>query len=461
MATIKALNSKLYSLALSSGFDKLNQQANISAASIQALNSSSLGKELNENLSGVLGLTTNVDATRGVCLLTENLTGLQALVVNDISSSKSNLDAITGSAVNNGFNSFIFAASTAEGIKSAVKVAAPTVSDDQVTTILTNTTPAQYSNQVADIAVKDFGNFSLDLSSASSAYNSAFGNILGSLTGNVLQDILLQTDATPINLIENLGVSTAVAAEVLTLLQNNKSADAVQLVVSETGRPVAQVETALAAVPTSVSAQIDKRVVGDSSTGVYDTASKNNEWNGSSTPRSFFDVIATQEQLLIEMIRCSREVTEVVFFGHEMSEDQVLTAGDIHDTYNAEGNDGIPFHFVILPNGNVQRGRPLSKAGTYSTTHSNYSIGVVIPHERGNPATIKQGQSAKMLLEAFYTVWPGGQTFDAYIDIEDASDVPVGINIEAIRSSFRKTNHGQTTRSFSTKQLISAAQGDV
>ena len=461
MASLNAINSKLKSLVISSGFDKLSQQTDIAASAIQALNSSSLGALLGENISGIQSLTTNLDPRRGAGLLTENLTGLQDLVVNDVSSSKSNLDAITGSSINNGFTDLVFAATTAEGIKSAIGAIAPGASTAQLTTILSNVIPSKFAGQVADITVKDFGSFSVDLSSASSVFSSAFSNVVGGLTGNILQDILLETDATPISIITNLGILRSDAGEVLNLLQGKKFDEAVLFVASKTKLAGTFIETILATVPTNLSAQLESTGIAPSSTGVYDVLSKSNEWNGSSTPDTFFDVIATQEHLLIEMIKSSREITEVVFYGHEMSEDQVLTASDIHDAYNDAGDDGIPFHYVILPNGNLQRGRPLSKLGAYSATHANYSIGVVVPHETGNPATVKQGQTATQFIEAFYAVWPGGQCFDAWADMDDESSVPVGINIGNIVASFRKINHGQSNRSFSTRQLISATQGNL
>jgi hypothetical protein len=461
MATINSINAKLGNLDFSSGFDKLNQQANVSAANVQALNSSSLGTLLGENLSGVLSLTTNLDPKRGVGLLTENLTGLKDLVVNDVSSSKSDLDAMTGSSVNNGFNRLIVAATTAEGVKSAISKAAPTATDQQKQTIITNIVPLKFSNQVADITVKDFNQFSTEFTTASSAYTSAFSNIVKSATGNVLQDVILQTDATPLNLIENIGVSTPVAASVLVLLQSNNSPEAVKIVVAETGKPAEVVEAALAAIPVGISDQIEKRSVGKSSTAVYDVSSKNNEWNGSSTPPEYFDIIATLEQLKIEMIKCPREITEIVFFGHEMTQNQILTAKDIHESYNAEGSDGIPFHYVVLSGGNIQRGRPISKGGAYSSTREKFSIGIVVPHVKNNPATIKQGESAQFIMEAFYSVWPGGQVFDAHKDVDDLSEVEVGINIEGLRQSLRKDNHGQSSKASSTKQLISASQGNV
>lgn len=459
MATLLSLNSKLKSLGVISGFDKLATEATTVASSVQALNSSSFGNEINSTISGVQGLNTTPDATIAIGLLTENLLGLQSQVVKDVSSSKSDLDLITGSSVDNSFNDFVFTSATAEGVKAGVNVvASPT--DDQMTNILSNTVPEQYANQVASLVINDYSNFSTQLSTAVGSFGSAFADLLGSVTGNVLQDVILQNDTRPINIIENLGVDSKTAGEILVLLQSNRLNQAVERLVSETGKSAEEIESVLATVPISLADQIDKRNVGNSSTGVYDVADKNNEWNGANTPATFFDVIATQEQLTIEMLKSSREITEIIFFGHEMTENQLLTSTEIHASYIADGNDGIPFHYVILPNGNIQRGRPLSKDGTYSTNRGKFSIGIVVPHVVNVPATVKQGKSVRQLIESFYSVWPGGQVFDAEIDTGD-SEVKVGVNIGNYIASFKKVNYGSASRSFSTQQLISAAQGNV
>ena len=459
MGDLRAINSKLKSLSVTSGFNKLTQQTSGVASAVQALNASSLGSTLNENISGIQALNTTNNALKSVSILTENITGLQSQIVKDVSASKTDLDAITGATVSNGFLDVVVTSATAEGVKTSINAIA-TPSDKELNTILTNVVPKQYSAQVDDIVKKDFINFTQDFSSSVSSFTSSFSNLLGAKTGNVLQDIIFQTDNTPISIIENLGVPADQSGDIFNLLQNGKFNEAVSQAAKITGKSTAVVEATLNTVPTSLSKQVQTAAVGSSSTGTFDVSSKNNKWQGASTPSSYFDIIATQEQLHIEMIKCSREVTELIFFGHETTANQVLTASDIHDTYNEDGNDGIPFHFVVLPNGNIQRGRSLSTEGNYSTTHKKFSIGIVIPHVVGAPATSMQGESVIKIFESFYNVWPGGQVFDAEQDTDD-SEVKVGVPIESLLASFKKENYGNSSRSFSTAQLISSAQGNI
>lgn len=458
MGSLPALNSKLKSLISTSGFDVLNKETSAIASAVQALNSTSLGTELNESLSGIQALNTSAASASCIAILTENIPGITDQIIKDVSASKAQLEAITGATADNGFLDVVITCPTPEGIKISLgAIANPT--SQQTEAILANTTPKKYQEQIADISVNDFTNFSSKFSTALTSYASAFSNLTNIQTGNVLQDILLQTDDAPISILENFGVPRAEAASILVLLQANKTPEAISKIVTLTGKDVVAVEAFIPGVPTSLESQLEEPGT-TSSTGVYDVSSKNNTWSGAATTEEYFDIIATQEQLLIEFIKCPREITEIVFYGHEMTADQILTAKDIHESYKADGNDGIPFHYVVQPGGNLQRGRSVAKEGTYSTTHNKYSIGVVVPHYVNAEAKVQQGATVRQIIEAFYHVWPGGQVFDANEDLVE-SNVPVGVSISKYTESFKKVNHGGTGRSFSTAQLISASQGNV
>ena len=458
MASLVALNSKLKSLVSTSGFDILSKETSAIASSVQALNSTSLGTELNESLSGILALNTSTKALSSIAILTENIPGITSQIVKDVSASKTDLEAITGATADNGFLDVVITCPTPEGIKVSLgAIANPT--DQQTQAILANTTPKKYQDQIATITVKDFAKLSGDFSSSLASFASAFSNLTKTQTGNVLQDILLQTDDAPISILENFGVLRSAAPAILVLLQAKKTTEAITTIAALTGKDIETVEAFIPTVPTSLDAQLAEG--GEtSSTGVYDVSSKNNTWRGAATTNEYFDIIATQEQLLIEFIKCPREITEIVFYGHEMTADQILTAKDIHESYNADGNDGIPFHYVVQPGGNLQRGRSVAKEGTYSTTHNKYSIGVVVPHYVNAEASVQQGATVRQIIEAFYHVWPGGQLFDANDDIGE-SRVSVGLSISSYAESFKKVNHGGTGRSFSTAQLINASQGGI
>jgi len=459
MASISALNFKLQNIKVSSGFDKLVSETSNIASAVQALNSTSLGGILNETVSGIQALNTTVNAATAIATLTGNIPGIQDQIIKDVSQSKTALDAICGTAIDNGFLDVVITCPTPEGVKAATSAIA-TVTDKQTQAILSNTTPKKYADQIPAVSEKTFDQFSGEYSSSLNSYSSAFNNISRSLTGNVLQDILLQTDDTPISMLENFGVPRAAAADILVLLQAKKTSQAVEEIVKITGKDVAVTEKFIETIPATIKQQVEDKQRATSSTGVFDVTSKHNTWRGAATTSGYFDIIATQEQLIIEFLKSGREITEIVFYGHEMTPDQVLTAKDIHASYNADGNDGIPFHYVIQPGGNLQRGRSLSKVGTYSTTHDKYSIGVVIPHYINGNANVQQGATVNLILEAFYRVWPGGQVFNAEVDLGE-SKVNVGVDVSNYIEKFKKINYGGAGRSLSTAQLISAAQGNV
>ena len=457
MATISEINSILKSAKVGAGFDSLVKDTSTVASSVQALNSTSLGGLLNETISGIQALNTSVNTASSIALLSQNIPGIQDQIIKDVSSSKADLDKITGATVSNGFLDVVITCPTPEGVKASINsIATPT--DSQIETIISNITPKKYSSQVKDISVKDFSDFSNEFSTSLGSFISSFNNQTNTQTGNPIQDILLQSDKTPLTVIENFGVPKHRSVDVLVLLQAKEDKKAVILV--QQLKPVGDVETFITSVPITINEQLETDTAFSSTTGAYDVLSKNNTWIGSNTKDNYFDIIATQEQLMVEFIKANREITELVFYGHEMTPDQVLTAKDIHASYIADGNDGIPFHYVIHSNGNLQRGRPLSVDGTYSTTHDKYSIGIVLPHYQNGDATVNQGATVDKILEAFYQVWPGGQVFDAHEDL-DESKVPVGVSISSYIETFKKVNNGGTGRSFSTAQLISAAQGNV
>lgn len=459
MATIPEINSILRSAKIGAGFSDLVKDTSTVASAVQALNSTSLGGLLNETLSGIQALNTSANISSSIAILSQNIPGIQDQIVKDVSAAKTDLDKITGAAVSNGFLDVVITCPTPEGVKASIEaIATPTAA--QTETIISNITPKKYANQVKDISNKDFTDFSNEFSTSLGSFVSSFTNLAKTKTGNPIQDILLQSDITPLSVIENFGVPKERTVDVLLLLQAKEAQKAILLVQELTKKSIADIESFIPTVPTDINQQLKSDTEFSSTTGVYDVTSKNTIWQGTRTPTTFFDIIATQEQLIIEFIKCSREITELVFYGHEMSPDQILTAKDIHASYNADGNDGIPFHYVVQSNGNLQRGRPIAIDGTFSTTHNKYSIGIVLPHYQNGDATIQQGATVRKIFEAFYQVWPGGQAFDAQEDL-DESKVSVGLSISSYLEAFKKTNSGGTGRSFSTAQLISAAQGNV
>ena len=143
-------------------------------------------------------------------------------------------------------------------------------------------------------------------------------------------------------------------------------------------------------------------------------------------------------------------------FGVETREQQVLTSSELHTAHNAAGINGIGFHYVILQNGVVQRGRPLAVQSEILENHDQYSIMVGLPHS-GNYISPEQAKSLRMMMKMFYSSYPGGKFIDAH-EVDQEIGFNSGINAEALRSVFKRFNFGGSTRSLSTAQIIAAAQ---
>ena len=120
------------------------------------------------------------------------------------------------------------------------------------------------------------------------------------------------------------------------------------------------------------------------------------------------------------------------------------------------GGEGIAMNFVVLPNGLVQRGRPLSRAPVGVEGHSEYSVYVGLVRNKNAVATAKQVSAVNSVARAFYSAIPGGQMFGA--EEIDERFPKVGIDIDKLVTSNGRQNFGVTDQSYSTTQLIEAAQ---
>lgn len=460
MAKLNKINSQLRNFTRAANFEKVQGESVTTAINVVALEATQLGKELDENISGFQALNTSAGPAT-TALLTESLTGLKTTVVKDNSASKTDLDKITGAAVDDGFLDFVVGSPTPEGVKSATKTVAPNITNSQIETIVSNLLPTQLKDVAKQVTESAFIDFAVDYQKTVQTFAKQFSNLIQGETGNILQDILLRTDSTPLNNIERLGVPIARCGEILGLLKIGDIKNAALL--AKKYGPAGDLEfyeLELAKINVSISSQIGKPVgINNSSLPVFDLRSFTNKWEGKNTNTNMFTLIPTEEELMLDMLNCTREVTELCLFGYEITDSQNITAGNIHDSYIRAGKGGIGFHYVVLPNGNLQRGRPISRIGNHVPEHHNFSIAVCVPHLKDSPATVEQGKTVDAICKAFWQSWPGGQLVDGKEDL--GMTVPVGVKTDAILRKFKKVNFGQANRSFTTDQLIAAAQGNL
>lgn len=459
MANKNQINAQLRNFISAANFANVADEAGKVAQNTIALQSSSLGGEIGENISGFESQNTGAGLSQ-VALVTDSLTGLSDQVVKDVSASQTDLNAITGSTVENGFLDFVVTIPTPEGVKAAINaIANPT--PQQLETIISNILPKELKQTAADISqtATTFQTIAVELDTAVQKFSKQIKDLSGGVTGNLLQDIVLRTDKTPINTIEQLGLKVQQAGEILALLQKGELNKAIDQAVQLSGVDIAEVERILTSVNTKLSSQVSTMPVRPSSLPNFKIGSNTNKWNGKNTNTSIFTLVPTYEELLLEFLSSTREITEIIFYGYESLDNTVINANHIHQAAIDNGGNGIGFHYVVQPNGNLQRGRPVSRTGFHIREHTLYSIAVAIPHPVYQKATIEQGKTVDMMMRAFWHVWPGGQVFDAKKDI--TSTVDVGLNISSYLSKYKKINFGDSSRSYSTQQLIAAAQGGL
>ncbi len=162
------------------------------------------------------------------------------------------------------------------------------------------------------------------------------------------------------------------------------------------------------------------------------------------------------EELEAEFRSATRDITEVVVHWTAHFINQDVGAEEIHSHHKSDGFKGIGYHYVIRKDGTIERGRPINKEGAHAKEngHNRYSIGVAFvggytvhsSYRLSNPPYGKESindeqmKALKMLFNAFYKVWPGGQAW-GHNDTDPQNKPDPGFPIpEFVRSNFGKEN---------------------
>lgn len=458
MVDIISVTAQLSQLASAGNYDKVESQAASTSTTVQALDSTSVGDVPNEIVSGFQALTVG-QGNQGTALLTNNVPGVP--LENDTSSSNTSLGTITGGTVGNGFTKVIVTTPTPEGIKSTLTTASPTpVTDTQMSNVLENTVPDEYAGELNTVVTTDFGTQANLLSSVASVFNNTISGLLGGLTGNLIQDIILNVNQAPLVPIVQLGVDIEIAQQAYNLILADKKLEAAKLIFANQDNPtsVEEIEDFLETIDTSAANQVEAGNAPDASRTTYDTNSNSNVWTGASTPQSVFTFVSSEEELRIEFMRTQREITQLMFFGYETQANQVLTAADIHLLEGFDtGGDGISMHYIVLPNGTIQRGRPLAKLSASIPEHNDFSVFIGSVRSLDQRAvSVEQIKSITAISKAFYAAVPGGQMLSSK-DF-DAEYPHCGFNVSKLVEQSGKQNFGNSSRSFSSAQLVAAAK---
>lgn len=458
MVAFSSLETKLRTLLASANFQDVENNVTANAKDIQAATSTTLGdEEVGEIVSGLKALTKG-KANKGVAKLTENVPEVGSQLIKDVSSVATDLNAMTGTTATNGFLSHVVLSPTVKSVQQVLE-AKTTATIPQLQEILQDVVADEYVTNLNSTLKKTLDEISDDIRATANRYSKAVNNLLGNTSGGLITDLLLNADTNIIGPLLDQGLTAGQAREVYNLVVNKQIDEAAKRMVSLAGLTLNQAETFILALNTSPASLLTGGTLFDVSQPKYDTNSNTNQWNGSKTSDAIFTTVGSVEELTVEWTRVPREITEIIFFGYQQTDDQVLTASEIHSLENQTGDDGITMHYVINSSGVVQRGRPISQVSNSIEGHQLFSISVGVAYPASSSINEVQADTIDKVIDVFYQRWPGGQMFAAY-DIDAEYPTP-GFAVSDMLEAKGKRNYGVTTRSFSSTQLIESAKAAI
>jgi len=178
-----------------------------------------------------------------------------------------------------------------------------------------------------------------------------------------------------------------------------------------------------------------------------------NRYKGSASEFSAFTYIESKEELLAEIAKSTRDISELIVHSTDTYTNANIGCEELHTLHNEEGFDGIQYHFVIRRDGRLQRGVPLDKVTASSDVrgHKTRCIDVALvgginaPSGTENPEQYASSQSftriqmltLEKVLEAFYSRYHGGQVM-GHNDLSENHNDPYFDVIEYAENLFRK-----------------------
>ena len=190
-----------------------------------------------------------------------------------------------------------------------------------------------------------------------------------------------------------------------------------------------------------------------------------------------FDIVGSKEELVTEFRESTRDITEFVTHWTATFSNQNTTAEDVHKWHRDRGFDGCGYHYLILRDGKLQRGRPLNIKGAHAKKngHNKFSIGIAFvggfncPTGTPNPEnftsadsfTEEQRNTYDMFVASFYVAFPSGQAW-GHSDT-DPGKIDPGFDVQQyVYNKQNKenvfTNGKQLASSLSSAQLEAATE---
>lgn len=498
-------------LNFGTNIEKLREQAGAIQGDRLTSVTSRLGVNPNLSFGGFQSLTVELDDVvsqldysvprqivdrMGVAQMTAQVPGISDRLITTVGASGNDLAAITeatSSSLDNAMNNVVISGTTPAAIAASLgQVADVTV--PEVTSIMNNIvdvnipfseaiTQAQSLvnpiNQFAEEVIPQIANLSLNnvvtqsvtnvnrvlnantqlfddvaknstavLNSINVGLNGIIPNIVETVSGPVLSAV------SSISTVD--GVALTVPNDVLTnvrsLIQSNNFSEAARLLEPFSDRPSNEVEDVLRSVNTTLSGNIST-TGGGTSIPVASIGSNEASWDEANTSPEAFSVVATHEELEVELKSATREITEVIVDWTRTFTNQNLGAEDFQEVNTTFGNS-VAHHYFIRRDGSLQRGRPINVLGPrLINNHNRYAVliafvgginspaGVVIEdvdrYLSKNSLTSAQMNTFKVFMEKAFAAWPGLQALGIN-EIDQTNVAPGFLVTEYVADIFNK-----------------------
>ena len=439
-----------------------------------SVDSTKIGTEIGTNLGGFVSLAEdpkeNMDANDEpiVSIVTEQVENVE---IKKVSVKKTEIATLTSTTGEDGLLNIAITTGNPKGIEKVLKEVFQ-AKDSQIKPNIQKASPVStrvetavkkdISTEVANDAQKinnkvmsDLGNpFQSGSELGFGNMGSSFGNILGAVMAKVRQQVPAQNVGDVVSAFPS-SVEIPQGTTVENLQEEDGSTNVAKVV--DTDR--------------SVSTQVR------SSTPPYKIRQSVGEFNGTLTPSSYvFERVDNSEELELELMTSTRELTACVVDWSETFTNNYLDAELVHKVQlgrvlQKHGNafavqlgieGGIQFHYVIMRDGTIERGRPLSiEAGGFNpwakrSVYVGFVAGYNAPEGVENPSlfrssesiTPEQWKSFDAFIDVFFKAVPGGEIVGK-VDLlpEGINDAP-GFDVrEYIETRYKKgTIYGENVR---------------
>ena len=468
-----------------------------------------LGSEANQVVSGIIGLTQEVDEGYeadviegiGLVKMGADVPDITPDIIGDTSVHQTEIDRIIGAdtsdtpfnnggvtvTLSNGLKFDLFGGSGVEAVASILSLATGK-NFNQLIPILQTLTSGNLQNVLKEaLATK----ISQTLAPVIQEFNVKLQQAIGGTITSVLEDIADRVDGPIGNILNDLADGKLKPEKIKELVQAISDKNYV-FVINEiakiSSKDINTIETTVLGTSTSLNDRI-KLVDPYNNLPDFVVGSTSRSWAGSDTNTTgnvtrsgtlgtgnstyTFSAVTSTEELEAELRSTSREITETVLHWTANFIDQDVGAREMHQVALSRGFNGCSYHFVIRRDGTIERGRPIDLKGAHAKAngHNNFSIGVSFVagynclsgtpnperYVSSESITAAQWKSFDKYLTTFFKVFPGGQVF-GHNDTDPSRKPDPGIDVpQYVANKFGKQNVTQgTEQPLGATQLASA-----